>query len=463
MVDSRSTRGSRVTAFVTLFIPLFLVVAIPLGVHAWTDGGAADRAKAPASEGTAAEGETAAAAAEPDVALVASSGEAAGYWPRWRGPSGQGLVSGSGYPDRWSASENVAWRVPVPGRGNSSPIVWGDRIFLTTAYDGGARRSLLAYKRSDGELLWEVFAPEASPEGAHAKNGRASSTPVTDGERVYAYLGNHGLLAVDLAGKVAWHRPLGPFDAFHGTAGSPLLHDGRLILVQDHRGASGSFIAAFDPATGEELWRTRRSAQVGWNTPVAVRVDGRDEIVVSGQQRVQAYDPATGRERWSVQGNTYEAIPTPVVGNGLIYCSSGRGGPTLAIRPGGSGDVTASHVAWKAPKGSPFVPSPVLYDGRLYMVNDMAAIATAYDAVSGEVLWQGRLGRAKREGFSASPVALDGKVFFTNDDGETFVLAAGDEFSLLHVNDLGEPVLASPALVDGRWYFRTRGHLLAIG
>jgi outer membrane protein assembly factor BamB len=233
--------------------------------------------------------------------------------------------------------------------------------------------------------------------------------------------------------------------------------------VQDHQGSGGSFVAAFDRATGDELWRTPRQARVGWSSPIAIDAGGRAELIVSGQDRVIAYAPETGAELWRAEGNTVEAIPTPVVGEGLIYCASGRAGPTLAIRPGGSGNVTAERIAWQAAKGSPFVPSPVLYGGRLYMVNDMAAIATAYSATTGDVLWQGRMGTARREGFSASPVALAGKVFFTNDDGETFVLRAGDSFEILHVNTLGEAVYASPALVDGVWYWRTAGHLVAIG
>ena len=397
------------------------------------------------------------------VAMIDAPGEAAKSWSRWRGPSGQGWVSGDGYPDTWSKTENVRWKVKVPGRGNSSPIVWGDRIFLTTAHDGGKRRSILCFRRSDGTLLWEVFAPDARPEQAHRKNGHASSTPTTDGERVYAYFGNHGVLAVDFDGNLVWHRSLGTFNAYHGTACSPLLYHDRLIVVQDHQAPSGSFVAAFDKRTGDELWRAQRAAQVGWNSPIAVRVGERDELIVSGQQRVQAYHPETGVELWTVHGNTYEAIPTPVVGHGLVFCASGRAGPTLAIRPGGSGDVTATHIAWQTPKGSPFVPSPILDGDYLYMVNDMSAVATCYEARTGKLMWQGRLGRARREGFSASPVAVDGKLFFTNDDGETFVLKAGPTFKLLHVNRLNERVLASPALVEGRWYFRTERHLMGIG
>jgi outer membrane protein assembly factor BamB len=394
--------------------------------------------------------------------MIGDTGEAAKYWARWRGPSGQGLVSGTGYTDTWSATQNVKWKIRVPGSGNSSPIVWGDRIFLTTAYDGGRRLSVLAYRRSDGTRLWETFAPAGRTGfGSHFKNGHASATAATDGQRVYVSFGARGILALDLDGKLVWHRDLGAMDVYHGTAGSPLLYKDRLILYQDQ--ARGSFIAAFDTRTGKTLWTTKRTASVGWGTPIAVRVVDHDEIIVNGQQRVLAYNPDTGAELWSCDGSTFEVIPTPVVGFGMVFCSSGRAGPTLAIRPGGKGDVTRSHLAWTSPRGSPFVPSPILYGEHLYMVNDMQSVATSFDARTGKVMWQNRLGVARREGFSASPVAFDGKVFFTNDEGETFVLKAGATFQLLHVNNIGEETLATPALVDGLWYIRTAQNLFAIG
>ena len=395
------------------------------------------------------------------VQIVPVEGEAAKYWSRWRGPSGQGVVSGSGYPDAWSATENVLWKTPVPGRGNSSPIVWGDRILLTTSYENGRRLSVLAFRRSDGSKLWESFVPEGRSQSSHFKNGHASSTPVTDGQRVYVYFGTRGLFAFDLNGKLLWQQDLGPTDAYHGTAGSPLLYKDRIILYQDQY--RSSFIAAFDTQTGRQLWRTTRNAGVGWGTPIAINSTERDEIIVNGERAVHAYDPATGRELWRCGGNTFEVIPTPVVGYGMVFCSSGRAGPTLAIRPGGRGDVTNTHLAWTSPKGSPFVPSPILYGEHLYMVNDMASIITSIEATSGKVMFQGRLGIAQREGFSASPVAVDGKVFFTNDDGETFVIRAGPSFELIRVNKIGESTLASPALVDGRWYIRTERNLIAIG
>ena len=395
------------------------------------------------------------------VRMIAVEGEGAGYWPRWRGPSGQGLVGDPGYPDRWSATDNVVWRTAVPGSGNSSPIVWDNHIFLTTGRDRGSRLSVLAYRRSDGALRWETEVAPGPPEAVHRKNGPASATPVTDGERVYASLGGRGLVALDFEGRLLWHTEIGRVANYHGPAGSPLLYRGRLILYQDQRG--GGFVAAYDTATGAQVWRTARDASVGWGTPVAIRVADRDEIIVSSQHTVRAYDPDNGRELWRCDGNRFEVIPTPVVAAGLVFCTSGRAGPTLAIRPGGQGDVTRTHVAWSTPRGSPFVPSPIAYGGYLYTVNDMASIVTCFDAATGAVQWQQRLGRAMREGFSASPVAVDGKLFFTNDDGITFVVRAGPEFELLHTNDIGARTLASPALVDGRWYIRTEDELIAIG
>jgi outer membrane protein assembly factor BamB len=397
---------------------------------------------------------------EGGVSMIAVEGEGARYWTRWRGPTGQGLVAGSGYLDSWSATQNVLWKTPVPGRGNSSPIVWGDRVFLTTAEENGAKLSVLAFRRSDGARLWTAVAPAPAGGRPHQKNGHASGTVVVDGERVYASFGN-SLAAFDMTGKLVWAENLGRVTNYHGPAGSPLLYKDRIILFQDQ--SANAYVAAFDARTGKRLWLTPRDATVGWGTPVAVRVGARDEIIVNGQSRVQAYDPATGRELWRVRGTTFEVIPTPVVGHGMVFSTSGRAGPTLAIRPGGSGDVSTSHVAWTTPRGSPFVPSPLLVGQYLYTVNDMASIVTNIDARTGRTVWQGRLGVAQREGFSASPVAVDGKLFFTNDDGDTFVVRAGPTFEVIRVNSIGERTLASPALVDGRWYLRTERHLIAIG
>ncbi|HET9372934.1 MAG TPA: PQQ-binding-like beta-propeller repeat protein [Vicinamibacterales bacterium] len=417
------------------------------------------QAAPPADRSAAREGEPAI------VEMIVTTGEGAKYWPRWRGPSGQGYVQGTGYVDTWSDTQNVKWRTRIAGLGHSSPIVWGDRIFLTTASDDGRRISMLAFQRSDGKLLWDTAIPSSGVEHIYQKNSWASATPTTDGTRVYASFGTHGLAAFDFAGKLVWHVKLGDLSNYHGSAGSPVLYKDRIFLYQDHDGTAGlrSFVAAFDAATGKTLWKKDRAATVGWGTPILIKVDDRDELVVSSQRTVQAYDPNTGADLWTVRGNTFEVIPTPVVGHGLVFCSSGRAGPTFAIEPGGSGDVTGTHVKWSTPKGSPFVPSGIIHGDLLYLVNDMQSILTVYEAKTGTLVYQHRLGEPRREGFSSSPIAIGNTLFFTNDDGQTFVVEAGREFKLLRTNTLNGYVLASPALVDGVWYWRTDSELIAIG
>ena len=244
-----------------------------------------------------------------------------------------------------------------------------------------------------------------------------------------------------------------------------MLYKDRIFLYQDHDGTSstGSYVAAFNAATGAVLWKKNRSESVGWGTPVVVNVGERDELIVNSQYKVYSYDPGTGAELWTVNGTTMEVIPTPVVGHGLVFCSSGRAGPTLAIRPGGKGDVTGTHVAWTSPRGSPFVPSAIIHGDLLYMINDMQSVLTVLEAKDGKLVYQDRLGQPTREGFSASPVAVGDKLFFTNDNGQTFVVQAGRTFNLVRVNELDAQVLASPALVGGTWYWRTANELIAIG
>ena len=401
--------------------------------------------------------------AQDKVRMLSPEGDGVKYWPRWRGPSGQGLAADGPYPDQWSDTDNVLWKVPVPGKGNSSPIVWEQHIFLTTAYEGGKRRAILCFDRQAGKKLWETFVPKARPEKAQGKNGHASGTPSTDGEHIYAYFGNAGLLCVDRMGKQVWHVSFGISDPYHGMACSPLLYKDRVIVFQEGGNPTG-FIVALDKKTGKEIWKTPRKETVSWGSPIAISVDGKDQIIVSSCMRVYAYDAADGKVLWSCAGNNFEVIPTPVVGHDMLFCCSGRVGPTLAIRPmGAAGDVTKSHLSWKVVQGSPFVPSPLVYGDHLYMVNDINSIVICYEARTGKLLWKERCGQEVREGFSASPIGVNGKVFVTNDQGETFVLQSGPKFNLLHVNRLNARTLASPALVDGRWYWRTDSHLLCIG
>jgi outer membrane protein assembly factor BamB len=405
-------------------------------------------------------------AAAPAVTLIPVEGEGAKYWPRWRGPSGQGHVAGTNYVDTWSDTANVKWKVPVPGRGHSSPIVWKNHLFLTTAEADGTKLSLLAFDRTDGKLLWSTAIPSTGTvERVYRKNSHASATATTDGQRIYASFGTHGLAAFDFNGKLVWHQKLGDLRNYHGSAGSPVLYKDRLFIYQDHGGTQSlrSFVAAFDAKTGSVIWKKDRTATVGWGTPVVINTGERDELIVNSQSKVDAYDPMTGEELWTAHGMMMEVIPTPVVGHGLVFCSSGRAGPTLAIRPGGKGDVTDTHVAWSSPKGSPFVPSPIIHSDLLYMINDIQSILTVFEAKSGTVVYQDRLGVPVKEGFSSSPVAVGDKLFFTNDQGQTFVVQAGRTFKLLHVNELKAQVLASPALVDGVWYWRTDRELVAIG
>jgi len=407
----------------------------------------------------------------PTVSMVVQTGPAMKYWPHWRGPSVQGIVEGKGYPDTWSEKDNVLWKVPVPGRGHSTPIVWGDRIFITTAAPDASRRSILSFRRSDGKLLWDTAVPSSPAEKLIEKNSYASSSPTTDGELIYAYFGNSGVVAVNFAGKIIWHKSLGEINLYHGPGGSPILYKDRVILYQDQMvlgrdrtvDPPQGFIVALDKKTGRELWRKNRSPRPGWGSPIAIQVGSQVEIIVSSGRAIDAYDPDTGEILWTVKGNMPETIPMPVVGNGLVYCSSGRAGPTFAVRPGGRGDVTASNVVWSSPKGSPFVPSPLVFGNYLYTINDMVSVLSCHNALTGEIIGQLRLGEARRESFSASPVIVEGKVYFTNDDGETFVVTTAPDFKLLRVNRIGAPTLASPALVDGRWYFRTATHLICIG
>ncbi len=395
--------------------------------------------------------------------VVETTYPADGYaseWPRWRGPSGQGNFSDDDVPTEWDvpSGRGLLWKTPIPGAGNSSPVVWGDHVFLTTAFDRGNRRSLVGIDRASGSIRFVRDAPAVPPEGrVIAKSGYASATPAVDGERVYAFFGNTGIVAFNFAGDVLWRAPLAPFDAMHGTGASPVLWRDLVVLLQEQSGKPSVAIAV-DRATGEERWSVERGRALGWCTPLAVRVGGVDQLIYGTKRALVGIDPSSGEELWRCDGATPEVIPTPVAGHGLVFSASGRSGPTLAVRPTGRGNVTASHLAWSTRRGSPHVPSPILVGELLYMAND-TGILTCLEARSGRTVYQQRL----RGRFSASPIANGTQIYFTNEDGRTFVVRAGRDFEILAENDAGERVLASMAVHRGEFLQRGAEHLFAYG
>ena len=413
-------------------------------------------------------------------------------WPGWRG-DGQGVARHARLPLEWTASRNVAWKTEIPGRGHSSPIVWGNRLFLTTAIEGdvvpgakaiehvaegqqfvhpeaiGADRrhtfKLLSLDVKDGRVLWERTAWEGTPvDSRHKKASFASPTAATDGERVYAYFGSEGLYAYDFEGTLVWKFDPGVVGTMGvGVGTSPLLYRDLVILLCDEDNGEKSYLVALDRRTGKEKWRVPRKIEVSWATPVVVPAAGRDELVTAGNQLVQAYDPETGRELWRMKGLESNAVTTPLVGDGVVIVSSGYPSKiTIAVKPGGSGDVTdSSQVLWRYNKGSAYVPSPILYDGHVYLMTDRGLL-TCLDARTGEVRYEGARPPVPAS-FMASPVAVNGHLLLTSQDGDTFVVRAGPRFELVGTNPLGEPISASAAVAGGRLFIRGERHLFAIG
>jgi outer membrane protein assembly factor BamB len=352
----------------------------------------------------------------------------------------------------------LLWRVKVPGAGNSSPVIWGDHLFLTSSDAKGTQRLVHCFSRTDGSLRWTRQAPPRPPEpGVRDKNGYASATPVTDGERVICFLGSCGLVCYDFAGELRWHHDALTVKTTHGTGSSPLLYKDMVILAQDQNRADSIFLA-LDKRTGKKVWEGKRARGMTWTTPVVVRVGDHDELVLAGAETVRGYDPASGQELWSLRGPTQEVIPALVVGNDLLYSASGRNGPTLGLRPGGRGDVTATHLVWRAVRGGPHVPTPALVSGRLYTAND-TGILSCLDAATGKLLSQERL----EDQFAASPVVAGELMYFPAESGITYVVRAGDTPTVVARNDLGAPILASPAVADGRLYLRTAEELVCVG
>ena len=411
------------------------------------------------------------------AAIVLARPAAAENWPRWRGPRGNAVTTAKGLPVEWDTKKNVRWKTALPGEGSSSPVVFGDRIFLTSAEDDGTKRIVRCLDRRTGRIVWSKSIADKNPEATSALTGHAAATPVTDGKRVVAFFGNAGAVCYDVAGKRLWQRSFGDFESELGFASSPILFEDRVILVCDHDGdrfsTFDSFLIALDAKTGKTVWKTeRRKLFRSWSTPIVVDVarkggrrkpegrtthHSRKELLVSGQDALRAYDPKTGRELWKVTGLTGWVTPTPVFAEGLILLTSGKTGPVLAVRPGGTGDVTKTHVVWKHERQGPYVCSPVCCGGLLYVHNE-AGVLSCYEAGTGKLVYRKRLGGK----FYASSIAGDGKVYISNDAGLTHVLRAGRRFEVLSRNELKEEILASPAVAGNALLLRTGKHLYCI-
>jgi len=389
-------------------------------------------------------------------------------WPQFRGPTGQGISAATGLPTEWDANKNVAWKIAVPGRGWSSPVISKGRIFLTTSVidaNGETTLRALAIEARDGRLVWdtEIFKPDAESTAAmHRKNSLASPTPIIAGDRVYVHFGHMGTAALDLEGKALWRQTELKYPPTHGSGGSPVLVGDELVFSCDAQ--KEPFVAALDVATGAVRWKTPRNSpakkQFSFSTPLVIQNDGATQVISPGSGFVGAYDPRDGRELWRVgYGEGYSVIPRPVFAHGLLFVSSGYDAPIFhAIKPAGaSGDATATAIAWSQRKGAPNTPSAVVVGNEVYFVSD-AGIATCADALTGEIRWNERLGG----NFSASPIVAEGRLYFLNETGVGYVTKAAPTFELLATNDLGEKALASPAAIDGALFIRTEASLWKI-
>ncbi len=379
-------------------------------------------------------------------------------WPVFRGYKSQGIAPSGSPPVNFGPEEGVLWKTQVPGEGYSSPVVWDDRLFLTTALEttDPPTVTVMCYDRHNGDLLWKDEISKAEGR-THVKNGYASASPVVDGERVYTFFGPTGLFCHDFSGKHLWWADLGRIRHMWGFASSPILHEDKVIQLCDSQ--SISYLAAFDKLTGEELWRTDRTSKGCWTTPVMVEAttDGgkkRTEVVVNGgggaSGKMRSYDPDTGKELWSCGSTSEWTTPTALIFEDNVLSSSGRNDNVFSVHTGGTGKVEDTHRNWLRFDAGPYIPTPVLYRSRLFIVND-AKYVTCYDPGNGEKLWRGPLSGA----FTASPVAADGRIYAVNERGTVFVFRAEDSFELLAENRLHERTYATPLVVDGDLLIRT--------
>ena len=387
---------------------------------------------------------------------------AADDWPWWRGPNFDNIAAAQAPPLRWSATENVAWKADVPGRGHGSPVLWGGRIFLPTADEKERVQYGLCYDRDSGKKLWQTEIHRGGFMPMNPKNSHASATPACDGERVFMpFIAQGGiwLSALDFEGKIAWQKKLGAFHSKHGFAASPVLWKSLVIVVAD--AVKDSFIAAAHRKTGEVLWRIDRpSYNLGtYASPTVGRIAGRDQLLIQGPYKVFSYDPATGQPLWTCDGPNESTCSTVNYDAERVYAAAGFPKKNLmCIRADGKGDVTKTHVVWMKEGNMAYVPSLLLADGLLYMVEDEGRV-TCFEAGTGQAVWQTRL----RGAFSSSPVLAGGRIYVVNEAGVTYVFKPGRAFELLAQNDLGDGGFATPVICGGRIYLRTLHRLYCLG
>ncbi|MBL7134008.1 MAG: PQQ-binding-like beta-propeller repeat protein [Phycisphaerae bacterium] len=398
-------------------------------------------------------------------AVVFAGAALADQWPAWRGPRGDGTSEEKNIPVRWSATENIAWRTAIPGKGHSSPVVWGDRIFVTTCNERTRQRTLLAIDRTTGKILWQRVVLTAPREVKNSLNSYASSTPATDGKHVWVtFLAapKVHIVCYDMAGKEVWRHSPGKFSSVHGFCSSLLPYEDLVILNadQDARGKDRAYIVALDKATGKERWRIDRANRIrSYTPPVVFQAAGKPQMVLSGANSVASYDPRNGKQHWIIDGPTDQFVASMVYTDGVFAISGGY--PTLhilGIRPDGKGNVTKTHVLWHVRKNPSYVPSPIAAGKYFFLVSDKGT-ASCLEAKTGKYMWQQKLGRRH----SASPVSAGGNLYFLDDKGVTFVVKASPKFELVTKNNLGEDCRASPAISRGQIFIRAVSHLYCIG
>ncbi len=430
---------------------------------------------------------------------VAGKGRDGDNWPSFRGAHAAGVADNQNLPDRWDAakSTNVKWKTRIPGLAHSSPVVWGDRVFVTTAIssrggdnfrkglygDGTASddRSVHQWKvyaldKRSGKILWEAVAYEGVPrEKRHIKATYANSTPATDGRVVVAFFGSQGLYAFDMKGRQVWKKDLGVLNAgaydipsFEwGNASSPIIYNNLVIVQCDTQ--SESFLLAADIKTGKTVWKTSREELPSWGTPTVYPGKQRVELITNASNFIRGYDPATGKELWRLGGSSKITAPTPVFSGDMIVVASGRRpeAPIFVIKAGATGDITlgkdqssSQHVLWSKQQRGSYMPTPLIYNGHLYVLGNQG-VFDCYDLKTGQEVYRQRIPH-QGSGFSASPVASDGKIYLSSEDGDMFVIQAGPKFEVLATNPMGEPLMATPAITSGMIFVRGQHHLYGI-